>query len=200
MEWRATTKGNVNPGWTARSPTAAPARHLTSASLREDQRGIGANTDTTMEIQPVIPAGLGHGVIAGMTGEIRAIPGPVAVEPHAPVAGTRQANRVALVRAVGEVEHDDHVVTRAAAVPAVKGDDLVRVIAVEDIGVVALQAGKASTIAPHPDEVLVHPEDPGETLLLRPVERVDVTEPLVLEKLLALENHRDPGRRKDQHR
>jgi len=74
------------------------------------------------------------------------------------------------------------------------GHDLVSVVGVEHLHVVTCQAGGvAIAVEAQPDQVAVELADARKVVLLGPVEWVLVVEPLVLQELLPLEDHRDAG-------
>jgi len=86
-------------------------------------------------------------------------------------------------------------------VPAVKGEHVVSLVLMAGVEPRAGQtASHARAVQPQPDQVTIHADQPAELVGLVPIERHGVFEPSVLEKLLALKQHRDAGRGQHQGR
>src|SRR5204862_5614997 len=83
---------------------------------------------------------------------------------------------------------------RPAAVPTVKGEDLVLVVDMMDVDVVALESlGGVVPVAPQANQIAVQVPNAREPLDLGPVEFPGVRPGSPFEELLSHEQHRDPG-------
>src|SRR5204862_3540977 len=92
--------------------------------------------------------------------EVGAVAAPVAVEADLPRSFARQADGVAAVCRVAEVEHHDHVVVRTAGVPSMKGEHFGALVDVEDVHPLAEQAASgAGTVSAKADEIAVEEMD-----------------------------------------
>ncbi len=130
--------------------------------------------------------------------EIAVVIGLVAVEMRVPRAGGRKLDAVVVVGPGrnAEIGHHHHVV--AARIPALVGDDLVGVVDVVDVAVRSLEPLRAPfQVAPGVDQRLVGGDVPAVVFAARRVPAVAgaVGERPVLHHFLALEDHRNAGRR-----
>ena len=115
----------------------------------------------------------------------------VGVEPRHPVPRGWHANGVVAPGLGIQVDRHHDVVTGPAVSPAVEGIDVVVRVEVQGVDMLAGEPlGVALLVETQSDEVAVHAENAGELVLLVPVQWHGVAEPLALQELLALEDHR----------
>ena len=137
--------------------------------------------DCTIRSQSHIPAG-GHTIlrrsicirsITKPVSETGIIAVPIAVKTDLPMVTSRETDRVMLVTTIPEIEHDDHFVTIAALMPAVKSNHLLGVVDMIDVRVLSSMAACIVTpIAPQVNEIAIELNDAGKGVGMGPVERL----------------------------
>src|SRR5271156_3701940 len=177
-----------------------PFTRMSVCLLRQDNRGVGSDADVAAAGHP-IPADLAfRRGVRRMIAENGAVTVPVTIEPYLPQSVARESNRVGIIGLVGHVDDHHNVVTRAAAIPAMKSDYFSRVIYVKNVQRLALQSGGvAEPIAAQANHVPVHRKDAAERLLFRPVQRLRVAEISALQELLPLKDHRNARGGENEH-
>src|SRR5258708_8573042 len=168
--------------------------------LRQNNRGVGTNSDIAAAWHPICAGLTGGSVIREMIAKIAAVPIPIAIEPDFPQTVPRKPDRIRVVRLVRKVDHHDDVVARPSAVPTVKRDHLGNIVHVKYIQRLPFQSGGViEQVPPQADHISIHRQDAAERLLLRPVQWLRVAEIAVLEEFLPLKDHRNP-RSRESHR
>ena len=96
--------------------------------LRQDNRSVASNADVAAAGHPICAELTGGSVVRRLVAEMGAVTVPVTIEPYLPQSVARESNREGIIGLVGHVDDHDNVVTRAAAIPAMKSDYFRRVI------------------------------------------------------------------------
>src|SRR5947209_17263399 len=111
------------------------------------------------------------------------------------MAASREADRVILVAAISEIEHDDHIVTIPALIPAVKSNHLIGVVDMMDVRVLPSQTtSRVTPIAPQVYEIAIKLNDASKGVGMGPVERSARIEIAPGKEFLPHEKHGDAWR------
>ena len=105
--------------------------------LGQNQDRIRSDPDIGAVRHVVEGSPAGSRVVTRMVTKICAVSLPVTVQPDPPLASPWHTDRVAVISAVREIRHDDDIVAHTATLPAVEGDDFIRVIDVVDVEMLA---------------------------------------------------------------
>src|SRR5258705_96682 len=93
---------------------------------------------------------------------------------------------------MGERGNDHNIILGAAFRPTVEGYDLVLIIGMSDLDKRPRQPLRiAVKITPQVDQITVETLNALERFQLRPVQRLIISEPSILEKFLAFKKHRN---------
>src|SRR5947209_9206155 len=110
--------------------------------LRKNSRAIRANGYVAAGGHSVTERTVGIRVIAEPVAEKRIITVPVTVEAHPPASAAREADGVIAIATVCEVQHHHYIIAISALLPAVKCNELVRVVYVMHVHVLSPQAAR----------------------------------------------------------
>src|SRR5215469_2951609 len=123
-------------------------QNISCIILRQDEHRVRSDADIGLTWHTISRFAACEGVVAQLVSEVRAVTLPVAIEPHSPVARSREAQRIAVVTAVSKICNDHDIVARATIFPAMKCNDLIGVVDVMHVDVLATET--ACLIKPVP--------------------------------------------------
>lgn len=93
--------------------------------------------ESTNHLYPPDSAVCGR-IVSRNIATVRTVSLSITVEAHVPGGASWKARRITTIRAIARVDNDNDVITRAAIIPAMKSEDLVLVVHMENIDILTM--------------------------------------------------------------